>query len=377
VCGGAVGRERRGGEVVTFACLERESEMPYTSAILGCGPRAAAHIEAYEGLSEIELVAACDRDRARLDDYGERFGIGALYEDFEEMLAQEQPDIVHIVTPPTIREEVIEPAARHGVRAVAVEKPIALDIPQAQRIKRIADETGIKIAVNTQRRYFKKCRDLKKVLMDGKIGDIRFIRCVTKGNILSMGPHMVDLVIFFLGDAAPTEVWATAYGMNGFDYGHPAPANMLIAFTFPGDVVVYCEDSEDAVGYPEEAEFWQHLEFDIWGTKGRAWWIQNHQWGYQSDGMAATFVEGTSWDAADIPAQRAFTRAIAHWLDDDANAHACRLENALAGFDAIMGAFESARLGRRLDLPREIPDDVVETLEKELLADCPDRTKKA
>lgn len=348
--------------------------MPYKSAILGCGPRAAAHIEAHEGLSEIDLVAACDRDRSRLDDYGKRFEIARLYEDLEEMLSTERPDILHVVTPPSIREEPMALAAEYGVRGILVEKPIALDIPQARRIEAIAKETGLKIAVNTQRRYFKTCRDLRDVLLGGKIGEIRFIRCVAKGNILSTGPHMVDLVLFFLNDAAPTQVWATAYDMNGYDWGHPAPANMMIEYTFPGQVVVHYEDAVDAVGTIGEPELWQHLEFNIWGTRGRAWWIQNREWGYQCDGMATPFVERTSWAAADIPGQREFTRAMAHWLDDDANAHACRLSNALAGFQAIMAAMESARLGRRLDLPREIPDNVVETLEKDLLADSPDRT---
>ena len=340
--------------------------MPYKSAILGCGPRAAAHIEAYEGLDEIRLAAACDRDRTRLDDYGERFGIGGLYEDLEEMLSKERPDILHIVTPPSIREEPMALAAGHGVRGILVEKPIALDIPQARTIKGIADRTGLKIAVNTQRRYFKTCRDLREILLDGKIGEIRFIRCVAKGNILSTGPHMVDLILYFLNDAAPTQVWATAYDMNGYDWGHPAPANMMIEYTFPGQVVVHYEDAVDAVGTIGEPDLWQHLEFDIWGARGRAWWIQNREWGYQSEGMAAPFVETTSWAAADIPGQREFARAMAHWLDDDANAHACRLSNALAGFQAIMAAMESARVGRRLDLPAEIPDDIVETLERKL-----------
>jgi len=124
--------------------------------------------------------------------------------------------------------------------------------------------------------------------------------------------------------------------------------------------------SDDAVGSPEETDFWQQHEFDIWGSKGRAWWIQNHEWGYQSDGMAAPRVEKTSWQTSDIPGQREFARAIAHWLDDAANVHANCLENALAGFEAIMAAFQSALVGRRLDLPAEIADDVVQQLEERL-----------
>ena len=136
----------------------------YKSVILGCGPRAEAHIKAYEGIDEICLNAACDRDEVRLNEYGKRFKIPALYTDFEEMLKKEYPDILHIVTPPNIREMPIETAARFGVKGIIVEKPIALSQIQIRKIKEIVQRTGIKIAVNMQRRYFSSCQNLKKIL---------------------------------------------------------------------------------------------------------------------------------------------------------------------------------------------------------------------
>lgn len=340
--------------------------MIYKSAILGCGPRAAIHIQAYEGLSEIRLKAACDRDRTRLDDYGKRFSISDLYEDLEEMLKTERPDILHVVTPPNIREGPIELAARFEVKGVIVEKPIALVPSQAAKIKNIAQRFGIKIVVNMQRRYFKTCQDLKRVLTEKKIGDLVFVRCVTKGNILSMGPHMIDLLIFFLDDAYPTAVWACASGMNGYDYGHPAPANMMIRYTFPSQLTVYCEDASDAIGTTGETNFWQHLELDFWGTKGRAWWTQNRDWGHQSEDMHKPHIGKTCWEEDDLPGQREFTRALAHWLDDERKVHLNCLENALRGFSMIMGAFLSAWVDREVDLPAEVSDDVVRSLEEKL-----------
>jgi len=112
--------------------------MAYKSAVLGCGPRAGVHISAYEGLEEMVMDAACDRDRTRLDNYGEKFSIPHLYEDLEEMLSKERPDILHIVTPPNIREEPMDLATRYGVKGIIVEKPIALTPSQALKIREIA-----------------------------------------------------------------------------------------------------------------------------------------------------------------------------------------------------------------------------------------------
>ena len=336
--------------------------MVYKSAILGCGPRAEFHIRAYEGLDEIELVCLCDMRADRLSNYGERFNVGRLYQDLESMLEKERPDILHIVAPPSVREEPIEMAAEYGVRGVIVEKPLALNPKQAAKIKEIAARTGIKIALNTQRRYFQTIKDLKSILDEGKIGRVEWIRCVTKGNILSMGPHMVDLLFHFTGDNFPMSVWAAANGINGRDYGHPAPANMLMRYVFPDGVTAYCEDAEDAVGTPGETDFWQHLEFNIWGSEGRAWWVQNREWGYQSYNMPSPFIKETSWDASDIPGQREFTRAMAAWLDGR-EVHLNNLDTALMEFNAIMAAFLSAQSGVPVTLPAQIPVGIVELLE--------------
>jgi len=339
--------------------------MAYKAAILGCGPRAEFHIRAYEGLGEIELVSLCDMREDRLVNYGERFKVSRLYKDLEKMLEAERPDILHIVAPPSVREEPIEMAAKYGVRGVIVEKPLALSPEQAAKIKEIADRTGIKIALNTQRRYFKTIKNLKSILDEGRIGKIEWIRCVTKGNILSMGPHMVDLLFHFTGDKPPVSVWAAANGINGEDYGHPAPANMLMRYVFPGGITAYCEDAEDAVGTPGETDFWQHLEFNIWGSEGRAWWVQNREWGYQSYNMPAPVIKETSWETSDIPGQREFTRAMAAWLDGR-EVHLNNLDTALCEFDALMAAFVSAEKEAPVDMPVQVPAGVVESLEARL-----------
>ena len=96
------------------------------------------------------LVAACDLNPERLRACGERFRVPGLYADFEAMLRTERPDVLHVVTPPRIREEPIRLAAEHGVKAVIVEKPVALTLAQARIIRGIAEQTGIKIAVMEQ-----------------------------------------------------------------------------------------------------------------------------------------------------------------------------------------------------------------------------------
>lgn len=339
----------------------------YRSAILGCGPRSYDHAAAYRGLDEIQLVAACDMNRERLDKYCTQFGVAHPYEDLQTMLQKERPDILHIVTEPTIREEPLEIAAAFGVKGVLVEKPIALIPSQARKVADIVKRSGMKVAVNTQRAYFSTSLGLKAILDDKTIGDPVFVRCVTKGNILSMGPHMMDLLMFLLGGASPDSVWACARDWNdGRSYGHAAPRNVLARFTYPNGLVVYLEDAEDCVGTLGETEYWMHFELDFWGTKGRAWWLQNRDWGYQAQGMSESFSAPSIWQDDSEPGQREFTRAMAHWLDDDSRVHVNCLDNALSQFNQIMGAMQSALSGEKVALPADVDDDAVVRLREAL-----------
>ncbi|MDD5697167.1 MAG: Gfo/Idh/MocA family oxidoreductase [Victivallaceae bacterium] len=248
--------------------------MTYKAVILGCGPRAASHLDAYkENLPEIELAAACDADETRRLDYGKKYAIPRLYVDFETMLKTEKPDILHVVTPPAFREQALELAGKYGVKGVLMEKPLALTVTQAERVRAVAEKYHLKVAINMQRRYFDHCRALREVIRSNQLGTIEFVRCIMRGNILSMGPHAIDLTLFLLDNPPLQKIWATGYAMNGHEYGHPAPAHILGRINFAPNLTVYLEDADDAVGvFGETGGYWQHLELDIWGGRGRAWW---------------------------------------------------------------------------------------------------------
>jgi len=342
--------------------------MSYKAVVLGCGPRAIFHFDAYkENLPEIDLVAACDASEERRVACGNKYAIPRLYSDFEEMLKKESPDILHVVTPPAFREQALELAGKYGVKGVLMEKPLALTVSQAEKVQAVAEKYNLKVAVNMQRRYFDHCRELREVVRSKQLGEIHFLRCVTKGNILSMGPHTIDLLLFLLDNPALEKVWATGYQMNGHEYGHPAPAHILARLSLQNNISVYLEDADDAVGvFGEKGGYWNHLEIDIWGSKGRAWWRQNSNWGYQAEGMAEPKESPISWDKSDAVGQREFTRAMAHWLDDDRCEHDNSLRFSLNGYQVLMSIFQSSLDQAIKTFPMEIDPQVVEKLSERL-----------
>ena len=86
----------------------------YRGAVIGCGRIGStiddehvnkpqfrypwAHAPAIIEAKGVDLVAASDLMTSQLDDFQRRWGITALYTDYREMIAKEQPDIVSVTT---------------------------------------------------------------------------------------------------------------------------------------------------------------------------------------------------------------------------------------------------------------------------------------
>ncbi|MFH1568132.1 MAG: Gfo/Idh/MocA family oxidoreductase [Gemmatimonadota bacterium] len=330
----------------------------YRSLLLGCGPRAVEHVEVYRDLPDMEVVAVCDRLPERRAAFQERFGVAAAYEDYERALAEVRPDIVHLVTQPVDRVREVEAAARAGVRAAIVEKPMAVMPSELEALRRIRAAGGMEILQNCQRRYFPQFRDGEvRDIVRHRLGRLYLVRCSTRGNAIAMGPHLMDLLMLLLDEARPEAVWATASELceTGYEETHRAPRHLLAEYWFPGDLRVLFDCSPEALGTPGEESFWMHLHLDFLGTEGRLFLTQNGGYWYQARGMAEPVAGESSWDHQGWQGQRDFTAAVAAWLDGGPP-HLNRFEVSAAVIEALLAAQRSALLGRRLDLPTPFTD---------------------
>jgi predicted dehydrogenase len=128
---------------------------------IGAGRRAAAHFRALAGVANAEIVAMCDVDEERAQQVAGPLG-AQVYTDFMDMLDSEQPDAVYIVTPPAVHAEQVEYAATQKA-GILLEKPIALSVLDARRIRLAVEQGRIVCAVGYQLRYsplVERCREL-------------------------------------------------------------------------------------------------------------------------------------------------------------------------------------------------------------------------
>ncbi len=327
----------------------------YRSAFIATGGRAISHAAAYQGVRSIKLVAAADIDSERAKKFGADYGVEHIYSDYRKMLAEQKPDIVHLITNPNVRVESVRACAEAGVKAMIVEKPMATSLSDAEAIEKIAADSGLKVIINTQRRFFPSWRQVCEVAKQA--GRLRFVRCQATSAVMCTGSHYLDMVQMLLHDAEPVAVWSAAYGEEEYHCSHPGPANFLTSITYPDRLQVLYEASKNGAGIIGEDSYFMATEFDISGEKGHIWWTERGGWGYQLEGMAQEKRFETDFMKDDPIGQAAFTEAVATWLKDESKPHPNRLETAIRVFRIIAAMIQSAAENRRIDFePSQLKD---------------------
>lgn len=147
-------------------------------AIIGCGRISYKHVEAMLNNSDqLVPVAFCDiiEDRAnqRRIQYQEKNNDSKInvYKDYKQMLEKEKIDVAVIATESGYHGKIALDVLESGVN-VLIEKPMALDLSEIDRINKLAYEKGLKVCVSHQNRFNKPIQKLRRALEEGRFGKI-------------------------------------------------------------------------------------------------------------------------------------------------------------------------------------------------------------
>lgn len=201
-------------------------------AIIGCGGIATkVHMPQYEQLKNVyEVVAACDIIPEKAENFAKMFGIAAVYTDYNDVLNIEGLDAVDICTPNYLHSVITVAALNNGIN-VLCEKPDAVSVEEAKKMKAAADKNGKLLMVIRNNRFLSQSQYLKKYIEDGNFGKIYAGRCgwqrrrgipgkggwfTTKeqsggGPLIDLGVHMIDLSIWLMGNPIPVAVTGCTY----------------------------------------------------------------------------------------------------------------------------------------------------------------------
>jgi predicted dehydrogenase len=143
--------------------------------IIGCGNVTEVKSgPAFNKVANSSLVAVMRRDAEKAADYAARHNVPKWYADADALINDPEINAIYIATPPDAHEELAIKAMQAG-KHVYIEKPMARNAAECDRINAFSKSTGIPVFVAFYRRsldYFLKVKEL----VDSKIiGEIRFV----------------------------------------------------------------------------------------------------------------------------------------------------------------------------------------------------------
>ena len=187
--------------------------MELTAAIVGCGPRGIDHGSALREAEGISLVGVCDLAASRREQAAAELGVRG-HADVERLISTAEPDVVVVATRPDVRAQLVASiVAAASVRAVVVEKPMALSMSEAEGMVAAADRAGVQLTVCHQLRCTPHFVALQTAIERGELGSIEFIRALSYGHLLDQGDHLVDAARAVAGGRR--FLWAMSQGGAG------------------------------------------------------------------------------------------------------------------------------------------------------------------
>jgi UDP-N-acetylglucosamine 3-dehydrogenase len=338
----------------------------YRAAVIGCGPHtetrggataiAYAHGAAYACHPQTTMVAAASRTQANLDDFSNEFGGISTYTDYRAMLRSERPEIVSVCAFARDRVAMVRAALENGALIVWVEKPFALSLAEAEEMIEAAARGGVRLFVDFQRRFGEPFSVARRMIGEGQIGALQSIDLVQPGtNILNFGPHLVDMAVWFLGDAQPIRALA-AVDRSGDEVHQqlPVEAALLGAVDFrTGERLTVSTGSEQPARCPairvNGSEGFIELRVSVEATGGAALTVRTRD--------SASLVRPEMIDNFHVgeDPNAFYDRALAEIISVTTEKRPCMLDaaNSLASIELTNALLESGRLGRAVRLPLE------------------------
>lgn len=216
---------------------EREGEDQVRIALLGTGSIAqVVHLPILSRMQGVTLQGVADADRPRAKAIAERLGVPRLYQSDEEAITSDEVDAVVICTPSYLHEEQAIAAMEAG-KHVLVEKPIAFDDAGAERVCRVAEETGRCLMVAMNYRYRPDIRALTPFARGGELGDLFLVKAgwlnrkvrlprptwrhrretAGGGALMDLGTQLLDLALWTLDYPEVDRVVANLHPGEGME----------------------------------------------------------------------------------------------------------------------------------------------------------------
>ncbi|HWR37628.1 MAG TPA: Gfo/Idh/MocA family oxidoreductase [Clostridia bacterium] len=216
--------------------------------IVGFGLHAVRRLmPAFQKSEQSVAVALSRRDQTKARENAEHYGIPNVFATTEELCRCPDVDAVFVTTPNSLHLSDVLTSARHG-KHILCEKPMAMNIEQAEQMIAAADSAGVQLGIAQCFRFAESVNRFRERVLRGDLGTVVAARCDFSflgtessrawlrnaaisggGPINDIGVHCIDALRYILGDD-PIRVSALAEQDENFS---EVEASAAISLLFP------------------------------------------------------------------------------------------------------------------------------------------------
>jgi predicted dehydrogenase len=263
---------------------------------IGVAGIANYQIRCLKNRDDVSFAALCDVNEEVLAAKQADYGFERTYTDWKEMLAKGDLDAVSVCTPNFLHMQPTIDALEAGCH-VLVEKPLAMNATEGQKMVDAAQRAGRKLVIGFQHRFHPKTQFIRKALEAGSLGDILYARVwalrrrgipnwgmfVRKdlqggGPMIDIGVHAIEMAHYAMGSPRPVAASGKTYtylgnqpsdavecAWKGWDYENYTVEDLATGYV----------RFENGATMTIEASFAAHtgqegMDFTLMGTKGGA-----------------------------------------------------------------------------------------------------------
>jgi predicted dehydrogenase len=192
---------------------DRGEQLGLRIGVIGTGKLGREHVRVLSGMGDVDYLACHDIDADRAQRVGEEFNARA-FTDAEALMSE--VDAVSIVVPSSVHAQVAVGALEAG-KDVFLEKPIAGDVPSAERIVEAARRNGRILQMGHVERFNPAVEAALPHIQEPSFIEVhRLANFVPRGIDVSVATdlmiHDIDLLFLFM-DCPPSDIRAKGAGI--------------------------------------------------------------------------------------------------------------------------------------------------------------------
>ena len=272
--------------------------------MLGCGFMGKCHSNAYRKIPYIypaanvmpRLVLLCDKDEKKVEREAIRYGFERYTTDWHDLASDPAIDVVDNCGPDPIHPDPCIAALESGKHVIA-EKPMAVSVADARRMRDAAAKAGGKAACTFNYRFMPAVRLAKDLIGSGKVGRIYHLRVQYlqmaghdpsltpeqawysawphSGGLQGIGSHAIDQARFLVGEITSVSALVRAFNKDrairsAADPSAWADEGTAALLDFDSGAIGVLESSVVATGRKN------YMAWEINGSKGSLRWDLEH-----------------------------------------------------------------------------------------------------